>query len=1032
MDVHSDIERRAGRAAGEGAAVRVLVLGPLVIEHGGRIVHVAGTHRRRLLALLASRPGQVVGVDVIVDALWGDDPPPSAAKTVQSHVARLRASLAVVGRDMIETTPGGYRLPVSDVEVDADVFERRATDGHRRLGAGDLTGAIVVLSDALDEWRGLPYTDFPDVEFAARERTRLNDIRAVAVEDLAEARLESGAASVVTAELERLVGEHPGRERAWGLLMRALYAGGRQQEALVAFQRARRVLAESFGLEPGPELRATERRVLDQDPKLAIVRVSDIPAPLRTGTDELVGRAIERAWLIEAWETARSGRGQLRIVLGPPESGRTRLAAHIAAIAAGDHAAVLYARGADDVAARWSGDNDRPAPAVAVDAVAERSRHQPVLLVVDDVEWASAATMEMLAVLAVAVEELPVLLLVVADPAGGGPAVEALGHLDPSAGCTHTLAPIDDDDIARLVAADGIHDHPAMAAIVSVAGGRPGVARRESAAWAERDAGDRLNRASATSAGALAIADDARDSVVEEVARLVQARTRRNRLTSVAWLGRQPYRGLVAYGSADTEMFVGRERLVAELAARVLDRRLVIVTGASGSGKSSLVRAGLIPLVQGGRLPGGGPWRVNVAVPGDSPLRVLDALADLDEPGPQLLVLDQFEEAFASGPTVVDALLCRLIDLALDPALDVHIVLVIRADQYGNLAAARHLTDLVDDAHVLVGRPSDDELRRIVEEPALRVGCRVERALTSIVLDEAGDGDGSLPLVSTALAELWEARDGDVLTAERYQTLGGLAASVERLGAAVLERGDADFTADDVRSAFLLLADVTDDGSWVRQRVHRDDIPPELEPALDALVDGRLVVRDGDTVEIAHEIVFRAWPQLHVWLEEARADLVLGRDLRLAARAWEDQGRRDDDVYRGARLAASVEWCQRQPESTTTQIGEFVAAGTTVADHDRLVAEAQLARERRARQRLRRAFTTACLLLVISLVAAGLAVAARRRADHERDRASAARIEAERQRDDAQVARAHRGVGARRTRAARSRAAPRGRGPPPP
>ena len=164
--MHSDIERRAGQAAAEGAAVRVLVLGPLVIEHVGRTVHVAGTHRRRLLALLASRAGQVVAVDVIVEALWGDVPPPSASKTVQSHVARLRASLVAVGRDLIETTPGGYRLPLRDVEVDVDAFERRATDGHRRLAAGDLTGAMVVLSDALAEWRGVPYTDFPDVECA--------------------------------------------------------------------------------------------------------------------------------------------------------------------------------------------------------------------------------------------------------------------------------------------------------------------------------------------------------------------------------------------------------------------------------------------------------------------------------------------------------------------------------------------------------------------------------------------------------------------------------------------------------------------------------------------------------------------------------------------------------------------------------------------------------------------------------------------------------------------------------------------------
>ena len=114
--------------------------------------------------------------------------------------------------------------------------------------------------------------------------------------------------------------------------------------------------------------------------------------------------------------------------------------------------------------------------------------------------------------------------------------------------------------------------------------------------------------------------------------------------------GRQPYRALASYGPEDADLFVGRERLVAELAARVLDRRLVAVVGASGSGKSSLVRAGLIPLVRSGRLPGMGAWRTKVIVPVDDPLAALDGVDELDEPGPQLLVVDQFEEVFAAAP----------------------------------------------------------------------------------------------------------------------------------------------------------------------------------------------------------------------------------------------------------------------------------------------------------------------------------------------------------------------------------------------
>lgn len=272
----------------------VLVLGPLVIEHDGELVHVAGTYRRRLLALLVSRAGDVVSVDTIVDALWGENPPPTATKTIQSHVARLRASLAAAGRDVIETTPGGYRL-TADAIVDAVRFDQLAAQAHRSVASGEWAGAIRDLTDALRMWRGLPYSDFPEVEFAAHERTRLVELHARAIEDLAEARLESGAAAAVTAELERIVAEHPGRERAWGLLMRALYASGRQQEALVAFQRARRMLADEFGLDPGPELRALERRVLEQGPNLTIARRIEIPSALRGGADGAFGRTVERA-----------------------------------------------------------------------------------------------------------------------------------------------------------------------------------------------------------------------------------------------------------------------------------------------------------------------------------------------------------------------------------------------------------------------------------------------------------------------------------------------------------------------------------------------------------------------------------------------------------------------------------------------------------------------------------------------------------------------------------------------------------------
>ena len=476
----------------------------------------------------------------------------------------------------------------------------------------------------------------------------------------------------------------------------------------------------------------------------------------------------------------------------------------------------------------------------------------------------------------------------------------------------------------------------------------------------------------------------------DEVVHLVTARARRSELVSSSWAGRLPYRALASYGPEDADLFVGRERLVAELAARVLDRRLVAVVGASGSGKSSLVRAGLIPLVRSGRLPGGPPWRTHVVVPGRDPLAALDGVADLDDPGTQLLVVDQFEEALASDQA--GAFAGRLVDLVLDAALDVHVVIVVRADQYATLATTHRLAELVDDAQVLVGPPTDEELRRIIEVPARRTGCVVEPALVTRITDDVA-GHDALPLVSAALAEVWERRDGDTLRAERYVEIGGIAAAVERLGTKAIERA-CDATA--IRDVMLRLVDVTDDGEWVRRRIAADEFPAAWAAAVDALVEQRLVVRDGDTVDVVHEVVFRAWPQLVAWLEEAREDLVLDRDLRAGARRWDAEGRTDDDVLRGARLAAAAEFTARHGD-VPTEVTEFVAAGRRVADREHEQLGDQLAREVRSRRRLGRALVAASLLLVLAVVGGILALAAQRRADDAAERS-------EDQRDRAQVA----------------------------
>ena len=232
--------------------------------------------------------------------------------------------------------------------------------------------------------------EFGDVDFAVADRVHLEERRLVAMEDLAEARLGTGGAPAVVPEMERVVAEEPGRERAWALLMRALYASGRQHHALTAYQRARAVLGDEFGLEPGHELRDLERRILDQDPALiGPGNRAALPVPLRDDTP-LVGREHELRWLGSAWARACAGVGQVRAVLGPTGSGRTRLVAELAASLISEGGAVEYIVGASGLHLLAAGNG----PGSVIDAVAVRCRGAPLLLVVDDVEWTPASSID--------------------------------------------------------------------------------------------------------------------------------------------------------------------------------------------------------------------------------------------------------------------------------------------------------------------------------------------------------------------------------------------------------------------------------------------------------------------------------------------------------------------------------------------------------------------------------------------------------------------------------------------------------------
>src|SRR5690348_6261818 len=302
--------------------VEVRLLGPVQSVRAGREVPLGGPRQRAVLALLVLEAGRVVPAGRLVEELWRGSPPPGAAVTVRSYVSRLQSALApevaVVARG------GGYAISAGPDQLDASRFERLVAAGHDALAGGQAVAAGTRFREALGLWRGPALADVLEVEPLALEAARLEELRLAATEARVEADLAAGLHAEVTGELERLVAEHPLRERLWRLLMLALYRGGRQADALAAYQRARAMLATELGLEPGEELRQLEEAVLRQEipPPALYQEQHNLPARLTS----FVGRDQELVGLGKLLGEAR-----LVTLTGPGGAGKTRLAIEFAA-----------------------------------------------------------------------------------------------------------------------------------------------------------------------------------------------------------------------------------------------------------------------------------------------------------------------------------------------------------------------------------------------------------------------------------------------------------------------------------------------------------------------------------------------------------------------------------------------------------------------------------------------------------------------------------------------------------------------------
>ncbi|BAL88358.1 putative regulatory protein [Actinoplanes missouriensis 431] len=442
---------------------------------------------------------------------------------------------------------------------------------------------------------------------------------------------------------------------------------------------------------------------------------------------------------------------------------------------------------------------------------------------------------------------------------------------------------------------------------------------------------------------------------------------------------RPPYLGLISYGADDADRLFGRERIVTRLRETLERHRFVAVFGASGSGKSSLVRAGLIPAWRRDHA-GAGP--VTVITPGAEPHKALRRALD---PAPALLVVDQFEELFTlcADPAERDAFITELAAAAepgpppAEPdsgasAADRRIVIAVRADFYARCAESAPLAGLLAGANVPVGPLTPDELREVITEPARRAGLSAERALVTQIVADAEGQPGALPLMSHALLETWRHRRGDVLTVAGYQAAGGMSGAIAQTAESVYQQltPPERETAREVLTRLVTLGEGVPD---TRRRVPRDELDqPAAGTVLGALAAARLLVLDADTVEIAHEALITAWPRLDDWLHGSRDDLRLHRRLTEASRAWRSHHRDSGALYRGAPLAA---WDGRDLQRLNALEREFLTAS-----RDRRTREATA---RRRRQRLTLTALTAGV--VVMTVLAAVAAVQASRAHQQRD-----------------------------------------------
>jgi WD40 repeat protein/DNA-binding SARP family transcriptional activator len=457
-----------------------------------------------------------------------------------------------------------------------------------------------------------------------------------------------------------------------------------------------------------------------------------------------------------------------------------------------------------------------------------------------------------------------------------------------------------------------------------------------------------------------------------------------------------PYKGLRYFDEADAELFYGREALVAALVNHLRDYHILAVVGASGSGKSSLVRAGLVPALKTSNGIDGAPadeqqsWAVYVFTPTSQPLEALAVALTRAEPSPLatttlmddlardsrvlriffektqsqdrhvLLVIDQFEELYTlcHDESVRQSFVDNLLN-ATAPELDqpIRLVVALRADFYAHCAQSAKLRSVLAQRQEFIGPMSRTELRRAIEEPAQRSGWSFEAGLVDTLLRDAGNEPGALPLLSHALLETWKRRDGRTLTAAGYGASGGVRGAIAHTAETVYA-SLSDEQKTIARNIFLRLTELGEGTPDTRRRAALSEFTlltsdaAGVETILSKLADARLISLGEGTAEVAHEALISEWPTLREWLSQDRDGLRLHRHLTEAAQAWLKLNRDEGELYRGTRLAQALEWARDHGADLNPLERDFLLASKESVEREEEAREAQRRRELEAARKL--------------------------------------------------------------------------------